>query len=57
VVYGFRGTRIVIGHGTLILPMLQSYRQLSLESMSRRRRIFIPNRAWPSPWKPWRRSR
>jgi flotillin len=34
VVYGFRGTRIVIGHGTLILPMLQSYRQLSLELMS-----------------------
>ena len=34
VVYGFRGTRIVIGHGTLILPMLQSFRQLSLELMS-----------------------
>ena len=34
VVYGFRGTRIVIGRGTLILPMLQSYRQLSLELMS-----------------------
>src|ERR1035441_4339415 len=34
VVYGFRGTRIVIGHGTLILPMLQSYRELSLELMS-----------------------
>jgi flotillin len=33
-VYGFRGTRIVIGHGTLILPMLQSYRELSLELMS-----------------------
>lgn len=34
VVYGFRGTRIVIGHGTLILPMLQAYRELSLELMS-----------------------
>jgi flotillin len=34
VVYGFRGTRIVIGRGTLILPMLQSYRELSLELMS-----------------------
>jgi flotillin len=34
IVYGFRGTRIVIGHGTLILPMLQSYRELSLELMS-----------------------
>jgi len=34
VVYGFRGTRIVIGRGTLIVPMLQSYRDLSLELMS-----------------------
>ena len=34
VVYGFRGTRIVIGRGTLILPMLQTYRELSLELMS-----------------------
>jgi len=34
VVYGFRGTRIVIGRGALIMPMLQSYRQLSLELMS-----------------------
>src|SRR5580692_7012407 len=34
VVYGFRGTRIVIGHGTLILPMVESARELSLELMS-----------------------
>src|SRR5271169_3627566 len=34
VVYGFRGTRIVIGRGTVILPMVESYRQLSLELMS-----------------------
>src|SRR5579871_6430448 len=34
VVYGFGGTRIVIGRGTLILPMLQTYRDLSLELMS-----------------------
>src|SRR5580692_4724743 len=34
VVYGFRGTRIVIGRGTVIFPMIESYRQLSLELMS-----------------------
>jgi flotillin len=34
VVYGSRGTRIVIGRGTVILPMVESYRQLSLELMS-----------------------
>ena len=34
IVYGFGGTRIVIGRGTMILPMLQSYRDLSLELMS-----------------------
>src|SRR5271169_6286238 len=34
VVYGSRGTRIVIGRGTVILPMMESYRQLSLELMS-----------------------
>ena len=28
VVYGFRGTRIVKGHGTVIFPMIESYRQL-----------------------------
>src|ERR1700743_2293768 len=34
VVYGFRGTRIVIGRGTVILPMIEMYRLLSLEVMS-----------------------
>src|SRR5260370_9605629 len=34
VVYGFRGTRIVKGHGTVIFPMIESYRQLSLQLMS-----------------------
>src|SRR5512136_871072 len=34
VVYGFRGTRIVKGHGTVIFPMIESCRELSLELMS-----------------------
>src|SRR4030088_1117210 len=34
VVYGFRGTRIVKGHGTVIFPMIEAFRQLSLELMS-----------------------
>src|SRR5262247_2118889 len=34
VVYGFRGTRIIKGHGTVIFPMLQTCRNLSLELMS-----------------------
>jgi flotillin len=34
VVYGFRGTRIVKGHGALIFPMVESCRELSLELMS-----------------------
>jgi flotillin len=34
IVYGFRGTRIVKGRGTMIFPMVESYRQLSLELMS-----------------------
>src|SRR5436190_8047517 len=34
VVYGFRGTRVVKGHGTLIFPMIEACRQLSLELMS-----------------------
>ena len=34
VVYGFRGTRIVKGRGTVIFPMVESYRELSLELMS-----------------------
>src|SRR5499433_284998 len=34
VVYGFRGTRVVKGHGTVIFPMVQICRDLSLELMS-----------------------
>jgi flotillin len=34
VVYGFRGTRIVIGRGTVIIPMVEMFRLLSLELMS-----------------------
>jgi flotillin len=34
VVYGFRGTRVVKGHGTLIFPMFENCRELSLELMS-----------------------
>src|SRR5436305_2360940 len=34
VVYGFRGTRIVKGRGTIIFPMIQVCRELSLELMS-----------------------
>ncbi len=34
VVYGFRGTRIVKGGGTVIFPLVESYRDLSLELMS-----------------------
>src|SRR5437763_3860933 len=32
--YGVRGTRVVKGHGTVIFPMVESYRELSLELMS-----------------------
>src|SRR3954469_19011947 len=34
IVYGFRGTRVVKGHGTVIFPMIEACRQLSLELMS-----------------------
>ena len=34
VVYGFRGTRVVKGHGTVIFPMVEMCRELSLELMS-----------------------
>src|SRR5438034_9495170 len=34
IVYGFGGTRIVKGHGTVIFPMIQTVRGLSLELMS-----------------------
>src|ERR687886_651365 len=34
IVYGFRGTRVVKGRGTVIFPMIESSRLLSLELMS-----------------------
>src|ERR687883_1180300 len=34
IVFGFRGTRVVKGHGTVILPMLEHAHELSLELMS-----------------------
>ena len=34
IVYGFRGTRVVKGHGTIIFPMVEACRELSLELMS-----------------------
>ena len=34
VVYGFRGTRVVQGRGTVIFPMIENCRDLSLELMS-----------------------
>ena len=33
-VYGIRGTRVIKGHGTVILPMVENCRDLSLELMS-----------------------
>ncbi len=34
IVYGFGGTRVVKGHGTMVFPMVQVCRELSLELMS-----------------------
>ena len=34
IVYGFGGTRVVKGHGTVVFPMVQVCRELSLELMS-----------------------
>src|SRR5467141_2208659 len=34
IVYGFRGTRIIKGRGSVILPMVENCRLLSLELMS-----------------------
>src|SRR5262245_41630911 len=34
IVYGVGGTRVVKGHGTLVIPMLENCRELSLELMS-----------------------
>ena len=34
IVFGFRGPRVIKGHGTVIFPMVESCRELSLELMS-----------------------
>ena len=34
IVYGFRGPRVIKGHGTVIFPLVESCRELSLELMS-----------------------
>ncbi|HSS98660.1 MAG TPA: SPFH domain-containing protein, partial [Terriglobales bacterium] len=34
VVYGWRGKRVITGHGTIVLPMLENCLILSLELMS-----------------------
>src|SRR5947209_3050534 len=34
IVYGFRGTRVIKGHGTVVLPMLEHAHELSLELTS-----------------------
>src|SRR5436305_609419 len=34
IVYGFRGTRVIKGGGTIVFPMFESFRALSLELMS-----------------------
>jgi flotillin len=34
IVYGFRGTRVIKGHGALIFPMIEMCHELSLELMS-----------------------
>ena len=34
IVYGFRGPRIIRGHGAIIFPVVENARQLSLELMS-----------------------
>ena len=61
VVYGFRGTRIVKGRGTVIFPLVENARLLSLELMSfdvaPQQDLYTPSRAWRSPWRRWRRSR
>jgi flotillin len=34
IVYGFRGRRVISGKGTIVWPMMENYRDLSLELMS-----------------------
>ena len=58
IVYGCRGTRIVKGHGTIIFPMVENCRGLSLELMSfdvAPQQDLYTRQASRSPWKPWLR--
>ena len=32
--YGFRGKRVITGHGTIVFPMVENCHELSLELMS-----------------------
>ena len=60
IVYGFRDTRIVKGHGTVIFPMVEACHELSLELMSfdvAPMRTCTPGRAWRSRSKRLRRSK
>lgn len=34
IVYGFRGPRVIKGHGTIVFPMIENSKELSLELMS-----------------------
>jgi flotillin len=34
IIYGFRGTRLIKGQGTVVFPMIENYRRFSLELMS-----------------------
>ena len=34
IVYGFRGKRVITGRGTIVFPMIENCRDLSLELMS-----------------------
>src|SRR5260370_903997 len=53
VVYGFRGPRIIIGSGTVIFPVFENFRVLSLDLMSftikevRDKNEYITNRGRP----------
>jgi flotillin len=52
IVYGFRGTRVVKGRGTVIFPMVENCRGLSLELMS-----FDVAPRWRRSWLKATRSR
>ena len=45
VVYGFRGTRVIKGHGTVIFPMIETCRQLVAQ-----RQLSGAVAAWQMHW-------